>query len=65
VAVGDSGRLVIEIDPDLKKQLHQTLKEDGTNLKDWFLQHVSSYLEEKSQQTSLFQERDNSKRVIR
>ena len=35
MAVGESGRLVVEIDPNLKKELHQTLREDGTNLKDW------------------------------
>lgn len=55
MAVGESGRLVIEIDPELKKLLHQTLKEDGTNLKDWFLKQTSEYLEEKNQQTSLFE----------
>jgi len=53
--VGKSGRLVIEIDTDLKRQLYQTLREDGLNLKDWFLAQAESYLEEKNLQTSLFE----------
>lgn len=54
MAIGESGRIVIEIDPELKKQLYQTLKQDGANLKDWFLENAASYLQEKDTQTNLF-----------
>ena len=40
----ESGRVVVEIDPDLKQTLYETLDEDGTNLKKWFLKNVNDYL---------------------
>ena len=64
MAIGESGRIVIEIDRELKKQLHQTLKRDGKNLKDWFLEHAESYVELPEAQIELFtdlvEERPNS-----
>ena len=57
VAVGESGRVVVEIDPEIKKLLHQSLKEDGTNLKDWFLAQTADYLNSKTQQKALFDKR--------
>lgn len=44
MSVGNSGRIVVEIDPLLKKQLYQALKEDGVNMKDWFLQQAQELL---------------------
>ena len=44
MAKGTSGRLVIEIDPDLKKVLYQALGDEGLNLKQWFLSNVEEYL---------------------
>ena len=57
MAVGESGRVVVEIDPEIKKALHQSLKEDGTNLKDWFLAQTADYLNSKTQQKALFDKR--------
>lgn len=54
--VGDSGRVVIEIDPATKKQLHQLLRSDGLNMKDWFLQNAEAYFESKAAQQKLFDE---------
>ena len=62
MAVGESGRIVIEIDPEQKKVIYQSLKEDGLSLKDWFLSHAESYLEDKKQQNELF---DESGRPVR
>ena len=56
MAVGESGRLVVEIDPSLKKELHQTLREDGTNLKDRLLIRIEGYLSDRSGQEELFSE---------
>ena len=47
--VGKSGRIVIEIDPDLKQELYRSLGKDESSLKEWFLDHVDGYLSGKSQ----------------
>src|SRR2546430_2395125 len=44
VAVGDSGRIVLEIDPAEKQSLYAALGRDGITLKDWFLRQVGGYL---------------------
>ena len=44
MARGESGRIVIEVDPDIKKELYQRLEGDNCNLKAWFLSQVESYL---------------------
>lgn len=51
MSIGNSGRLVIEIEPELKKELHAVLKKEGTNLKTWFLENVDHLLSEKGQQS--------------
>ncbi len=47
--VGQSGRIVIEIDPDLKHELYATLKDDGVTLKQWFLERVEEHLRDRGQ----------------
>ena len=54
--VGNSGRVVIELDPVIKAQLHNSLREQGTNLKEWFLQKAQEHLDSSNKQTGLFQE---------
>ena len=49
MAIGASGRLVIEIDPDLKRQLHAALERDGLTMKEWFLSRAHQYLLENVQ----------------
>jgi hypothetical protein len=49
MARGPSGRLVIEIDPNLKRDLHAALAAEGITLKDWFLHHVVGYIAEHQQ----------------
>lgn len=44
MAIGSSGRIVIEIDPALKQDLYAALERDETNLKAWFLARVWDYL---------------------
>ena len=41
---GPSGRVVIEIEPDLKNRLHAALALEGRTLKDWFLEQLAEYL---------------------
>lgn len=49
MAIGSSGRVVVEIDPDLKKELHTALREEGRNLKDWMIEHAEDYLQSRKQ----------------
>lgn len=44
MSVGESGRIVLEIDPEMKKQLYQTLKSEGLNMKEWFLLQANQLL---------------------
>lgn len=47
--VGASGRVVVEIDPKLKKELYIALAKEGLHLKDWFLQNIDNFLADQSQ----------------
>ena len=48
MAKGHSGRIVIEVDPALKRELYGALAVDNSTLKEWFLNNVSTYLEDKA-----------------
>lgn len=50
---GESGRIVLEIDPEEKGLLYAALDAEGRTLKDWFLSNARAYLEE-TLQPSLF-----------
>ncbi|UHQ53737.1 hypothetical protein [Microbulbifer sp. YPW16] len=52
MSIGSSGRIVIEIEPDLKQKLHSALREDGVNLKSWFLENVDHFLSGRAGQDS-------------
>ena len=43
--IGKSGRIVIEIEPEMKQQLYSALASKGLNLKEWFVGNVDDYLE--------------------
>lgn len=49
VSIGNSGRVVIEIDPELKRELYSVLMREGLTLKDWFIQHAVGFVAEASQ----------------
>lgn len=49
MARGPSGRLVIEVETQLKRELHAALAADGTTLKDWFLRCAAEYFAERRQ----------------
>ncbi len=40
----NSGRVVVEIDPLLKRQLYSRLAAEGTTLKHWFLESAAQFL---------------------
>ncbi len=49
MAIGDSGRIVIEVDPKFKKDFHKILAIKGITLKDWFLEHAEDYIKNSDQ----------------
>lgn len=49
MARGDSGRIVIEVDPDLKRQLYAALALSGSTLKDWFMKEAQEFCSESVQ----------------
>lgn len=51
MSVGTSGRIVLEIDPEQKKELYQALKKDDLNMKRWFLKQMDAYLKDRNQMT--------------
>jgi hypothetical protein len=44
MAVGPSGRIVIEVDPELKRELYSCLASDRLSLRQWFLESAQQYL---------------------
>ena len=55
MARGESGRIVIEIEPQTKKRLYASLALSGSTLKDWFLKRAADYCQEAGQ-PSLFED---------
>jgi hypothetical protein len=43
MARGESGRIVIEVDPELKRELYAALAIAGSTLKDWFIRSAEGY----------------------
>jgi len=49
MAKGTSGRIVIEVEPDFKKELYIVLGKEGINMKSWFLANAEVFLKNRSQ----------------
>lgn len=45
MSIGNSGRIVIEVEPNLKRELYAALSIDGKTLKDWFISQAASFVE--------------------
>ena len=50
MAQGKSGRIVVEIDPDLKVELYVELAKRRLTMKDWLLREAEELIQEKGQQ---------------
>ena len=61
MSIGSSGRVVIEVEPHLKQELHKALRQEGTNLKAWFLEHAEAFLANKGQMPLAFDEQATAK----
>lgn len=44
MSIGTSGRIVVEISPELKRELYSALSLEGKSLKEWFLESAQRYL---------------------
>lgn len=44
MSIGSSGRIVIEIPPETKRELYGVLSSNGETLKDWFLRCAEQYV---------------------
>lgn len=44
MSIGPSGRVVIELDPSFKAELHAALEREGITLKHWFLQQAQVFI---------------------
>jgi DNA (cytosine-5)-methyltransferase 1 len=51
---GESGRIVIDVEPELKRELYSNLSLSGSTLKEWFLKAATTYMRDTGQPT-LFQ----------
>lgn len=49
MSIGTSGRIVIEVETDIKRELYSTLSREGLTLKDWFLKSAQSYISHRTQ----------------
>lgn len=47
MAKGESGRIVLEVEPELKKALYSILAMDQQTLKDWFVDKAQKHINEK------------------
>ena len=56
MAKGESGRIVIEIDPALKRELYASLDSEELTLKKWFLMNTEQFLSNRSQISLLDEE---------
>jgi len=62
--VGNSGRIVIEMDPELKQELYRSLANDKLSLKEWYLENVDLYLSDKTQLPFEFAENKNKEASV-
>jgi hypothetical protein len=53
MAAGPSGRIVVDVDPEFKKQLYSALAAQRSTLKDWFIRTGCNYCEGTRQPTLL------------
>jgi len=50
---GPSGRIVVELNPALKREFHAALAADGITLKDWFLSRARAFVNDRRRSPAL------------
>ena len=51
--VGRSARVVVELEPEVKRRMYAQLAREGRTMKDWFRERVDRYLTGQDSQTRL------------
>ena len=59
MAIGESGRIVLEIEPDLKKKFYACLALEQITLKDWFIKTIEEHM--KNQHPEILTMKNNKK----
>lgn len=49
MGIGSSGRIVIEVEIGIKRELYSVLSREGMTLKEWFIKSANSYISDRSQ----------------
>lgn len=49
MAIGKSGKIVVEMEVELKRELHAALQRDGFTLKEWLVASARRYLATRNQ----------------
>lgn len=52
MAIGRSGRIVLQVDPELKKKLYSILAMESITLKDWFTLKAKEQIENKNKENT-------------
>ena len=52
MAIGRSGRIVLQVDPELKKKLYSILAMESITLKDWFTLKAKEQIENKNKENA-------------
>lgn len=53
MSIGSSGRVVVELDPQLKRQLYSALAAKGMSLKEWLVLNAEQFLSEPGKNPSV------------
>ncbi|MGA4332315.1 hypothetical protein ACI2U6_16460 [Ralstonia nicotianae] len=59
MAIGESGRIVLEIEPELKKKFYACLALEQMSLKEWFIKAVEDHM--KHNHPEIFTMKNNKK----
>jgi hypothetical protein len=54
MAKGNSGRIVIDVDAAMKRDLYAALARDGLTMRGWFIQNAGKYMSEHVQRSFAF-----------
>lgn len=49
MSIGTSGRIVIEVETGIKRELYSALSREGMTLKEWFLKSANTYISDRTQ----------------
>ena len=58
--VGESGRIVVEVDTGLKRDLYAALQRERLTLKEWFVKRANRYVADSTQLTLGFSDDHNA-----